>query len=951
MIGETISHYRIVELLGAGGMGVVYRAEDLRLRRTVALKFLPIEATQDREARERLLLEAQTASALDHPNICTIHEIDETPDGRVFLAMTFYEGETLKQRIARGPLPVAEALSIVSDVARAIAAAHDASVIHRDIKPANIMLTRRGEVKLLDFGVAKLTGRTALTRTGATVGTIAYMAPEQLTGYGADHRSDVWSLGVVLYEAIAGRLPFAGEHEVAVISAIANAAPAPLDATRDGVTPELQRLVRRALEKDPAIRYQSAHELLRDLDALRGASTTVATAVTGVVTAPARSRPWLVPAVAAVLIVAVAGSVWFVSRGRRAARARQETLPRIAALYKEERFPEAYRLLRSVEGDLAGDPELAKLRESLFFPASVRTSPPGADLYIKGYAEKEDWMYMGRAPLENFKGPLGYYRWRVTKPGFVTFEGGAPVAMFDITFTLAAEGTIPAEMVAVPPGATTVGARSTPVGAFLIDKFEVTNRDYKRFLDAGGYRAREYWREPFVKDGRELRWEDGIRELRDATGQTGPSTWELGTYPQGQDEYPVRGVSWYEASAYATWARKILPTLPHWRRAAAVDSPFSEILVLSNFSGKAPAAVGSYQGIGEFGTYDMAGNVKEWVRNAVGGKRYTLGGGWNEPNYRYREADALAPFDRPANAGFRCMKLPAGETLAAELDREIPSVSRDYSRERPVSDELFHVYQRLYDYDRNDLKATVESTDESSEFWRMERVSYAAAYGNERIPAYLFLPKHATPPYQTVIYFPHSGGEYLRSFEQSEMNYLGFVVKAGRALLFPMYKGTYERRFERPVEGPNARRDLAIQRMKDLRRSVDYVATRKDLDSSRMAFFGVSLGARLGAIALAIEPRFKTAVLWSGGFPATTRLPEIDELNFAPHVTTPVLMLNGRDDFTFPIETSQVPMFRMLGTKDADKKHLLYDGGHIFPFARIMKDSLEWLDQYLGSVK
>jgi dienelactone hydrolase len=202
-----------------------------------------------------------------------------------------------------------------------------------------------------------------------------------------------------------------------------------------------------------------------------------------------------------------------------------------------------------------------------------------------------------------------------------------------------------------------------------------------------------------------------------------------------------------------------------------------------------------------------------------------------------------------------------------------------------------------------------------------------------------------------VVYFPHSGGEYLRSFQQSEMNYLGFIVKGGRALLFPMYKGTYERRLQRPPDGPNARRDLMIQRMKDLQRSVDYVETRSDLDRQRLAFFGVSLGGRLGAIALALEHRFATAVLWSGGFRSTATLPEIDEINFAPRVRTPVLMLNGRDDFTFPIETSQVPMFKLLGTPEADKRHTLYDGGHVFPFARIMKDSLEWLDRYLGVVR
>jgi eukaryotic-like serine/threonine-protein kinase len=227
--------------------------------------------------------------------------------------------------------------------------------------------------------------------------------------------------------------------------------------------------------------------------------------------------------------------------------------------------------------------------------------------------------------------------------------------------------------------------------------------------------------------------------------------------------------------------------------------------------------------------------------------------------------------------------------------------------------------------------------------------SYAAAYGDERIIAYLFLPKQTPPPYQTVVYFPHAGGTVLRSFEQGEMSYLGFVVKSGRALLFPMYKGTYERRLATPTTGPHALRDVTIQRIKDLRRSIDYLETREDIALDRLAFFGVSLGAKLGSIALAVEPRFKAAVLWSGGFSMTTKPPaEIDDINFAPHVRTPVLMANGRDDFTFPVEASQMPMFRLLGTPESEKRYVSYPGGHVFPFARIVKDSLDWLDTHLG---
>jgi formylglycine-generating enzyme required for sulfatase activity/dienelactone hydrolase len=953
MIGQTISHYRIVEAIGAGGMGMVYRAEDMRLRRVVALKFLPIEATQDREARDRLIAEAQTASALDHPNICTIYEIDETPDGRMFLAMSYYEGETLKARIGRGPMPIDEALDVVAQVARAVAAAHDAGVIHRDIKPANIMLVRRGEVKLLDFGIAKLTGRTALTRTGITVGTLAYMSPERFAGHGGDEISDVWALGVVLYEMIAGRLPFAAEHDVGMIAAIVNAAPVPLSNVRTDVSPDVERTVRRALDKTRDARYQTAHEFLHAVESLRSNRTAVAA-----IEAAARpaARTWshraLAATAAAVLVVGAAAG-WFVYRGTRTDRLRQETLPRIVALQKDEQFAAAYRLFRSVEQALAGDPELEKVREAVLVTATVRTSPPGADVYVKGYGEiKDDWLYLGRSPLENIRAPFGYFRYRALKDGHSTFEGAGPLGMAEITMTLQPAGTLPAGMVFVP--GSTIPIREvgpTQLPSFYFDTYEVTNREYKKFIDAGGYRSREYWTEPFIRDSQEISWDEGLRDLRDSTGRSGPSTWELGAYPHGQDDFPVRGVSWYEAAAYAKYAGKALPTVYHWRRAASAGSVFSDILEHSNFSATGPAAVGTYKGIGEYGTYDMAGNVKEWTRNAVGDKRYILGGAWNEPNYKFASTDALMPFDRAATNGFRCMMVTAKTTVSEAFERPIPIIVRDYTREKPVSDDVFKIYRGLYAYDRADLKAVVHSTDDSSEFWRTERISYAAAFGNERIVAYLFLPKNAKPPYQTVVYFPHSGGEFLRSFQQSEMNYLGFVVKGGRALLFPMYKGTYERRLDRPPQGLNALRELTIQRMLDLQRSVDYIETRPDLDRSRLAFFGVSLGGRLGAIALAIEQRFAAAVLWSGGFRGGTTLPEIDELNFAPRVRTPVLMLNGRDDFTFPIETSQLPMFRSLGTPDADKRHVLYDGGHVFPFARIMKDSLDWLDRYLGAIR
>jgi serine/threonine protein kinase/tetratricopeptide (TPR) repeat protein len=272
MIGRTISHYKILEKLGEGGMGVVYKAEDTRLRRTVALKFLPPELTRDAEAKERFVQEAQAASGLDHPNICNIHEIDETPEGQLFICMAHYEGETLREQIARGPLAIDPAVRIAQQIVDGLAKAHAAGIVHRDMKPANIMITSEGTAKILDFGLAKLSGRTLQTRTGTTLGTVTYMSPEQARGEAVDHRTDIWSFGAIVYEMLAGVPPFRGEYEQAVIYSILNNEPQAVTAIWPEVPEGLARIIRKCLEKNPERRYSSVSELMSDMRRLEVAS-------------------------------------------------------------------------------------------------------------------------------------------------------------------------------------------------------------------------------------------------------------------------------------------------------------------------------------------------------------------------------------------------------------------------------------------------------------------------------------------------------------------------------------------------------------------------------------------------------------------------------------------------------------------------------------------------------
>ncbi len=314
MIGHTISHYKITEKLGEGGMGVVYKAEDTKLDRPVALKFLAPHLLRDDEARKRFEREAKAAARLDHPNICTVYEIDEA-EGRTFIVMAFLEGRPLSVRIKEGPLKLSEALSVAIQTADGLEAAHENGITHRDIKPDNLMLMTgsRGLVKVMDFGLAQLAGGSKFTREGTTLGTMTYMSPEQAAGAETDSRTDIWSLGVVLYEMVAGQPPFRGDYDQVVVYSLMNEDPEPLTAVRTGVPQELERIVNKCLAKEPGERYQRVDELLVDVRGLQ--KDQQVEAATRARPAPAAAQashrtPWLLAGAAVLVALAVTAAAF-----------------------------------------------------------------------------------------------------------------------------------------------------------------------------------------------------------------------------------------------------------------------------------------------------------------------------------------------------------------------------------------------------------------------------------------------------------------------------------------------------------------------------------------------------------------------------------------------------------------------------------------------------------------
>jgi dienelactone hydrolase len=953
LTGRTLGHYRILELLGAGGMGAVYRAEDTSLGREVALKVLPDDVAQDPERLSRFRREARAVAALNHPNIVTVHSVEEA-ESIHFLTLELVQGETLDRRIPQGGMGLADFFAVAEPLADALAAAHARGIVHRDVKTANVMVTAEGRTKVLDFGLAKFEGAGAdvdatqptqtATRLGAILGTPAYMSPEQARGLPADARSDIFSTGVVLYEMLTGERPFRRADGPSTIHAILHETLPDVSGVRKQVPRDLAAVVARCLEKDPAKRFENAQTLREALAATRARHLGSRPGVSAI-------PRWSVIVLAlAVVAAGVAAALWWAGGGSATRKVRNETMPAIEHLLDEGKTYDAYVLAREALETLPDDPLLARLFERASLPATVTTDPPGATVELRPYSVPDaPWHRLGVTPIENARVPTDYLVYRVSRDGYetVTLAQGR----LETKVELVPAGTAPAGMVRIPAGSVVLGPTSVELPAFWLDRNEVTNRDYARFVEAGGYADRQHWEQTFVENARTLGFEEAIARFVDTTGRAGPAGWELGRYPEGTDEQPVRGVSWYEAAAYAHWAGRSLPTVYHWNRGAGAEN-FAEILVQSNFESDGPAPVGAHAGLGPFGNYDMAGNVKEWCWNATGDKRYTLGGGWNESAYLFTDLDAQPPMDRGPSQGVRLALYD--EPPQAALLEPFGQVRYDFAQVKPVDDATFAFFSGLYAYERADLDARVEAVDDSSTHWRRETISIEPAYSGSRLLVHVFLPKNGAPPYQTVVFRPSSVVNHLTRIEDYMAALPDWIPRSGRALVVPALWGTLGRQPERPAASPQQYRDRVIRQVQDYRRAIDYLETRDDVDLERLAYVGLSAGGEYGAVYLALDPRVRAAVLIAAGFHDAhmlEELPEVNPWNFAPRVRLPTLMINGENDFTLPVETAQKPLYDLLGTPAEDKRSVLIAGGHVTTDRHaLIRESLAWLDRYLGPV-
>jgi dienelactone hydrolase len=628
-------------------------------------------------------------------------------------------------------------------------------------------------------------------------------------------------------------------------------------------------------------------------------------------------------------------------------------------------YGSAFALATEVEPLLAEDTPREDLWAGFSWSANIETVPSGAQVFRQPIdAAEDEWKVLGTTPLESVRIAKGEgYRLRFELSGHrsvvllqTSLRPGEEMGAEPVKpVRLDPVDVLPEEMVRIPGFTWDL----VDYADYFMDRFEVTNREYQRFVAAGAYQTREYWPDTIVRDGQEVSWEDAVSTFVDRTGRSGPSTWSGSAYPAGQGDHPVSGVSWYEAAAYARFVGKELPTRVHHYKAKRFFRRNSWLITpRSNLGGDGSRPVGEKRAMSTLGVYDLAGNVREWCWNEVGkDARCTLGGAWSDAPFHVGWIIPRSPWDRDSTHGFRLIRTFDDDEKLARLREPVdPTDRRDYSKEVPATDAEFMIYRRLYAYDPLPLNAEVVAVDEF-EHWIRERVAFDLPYG-ERGGAFLYIPKNTDPPFEAVVYW--GGGSILQthSVEEEDIAPFDFLMRSGRVVAQPIFKGAYERddaTFSTTHgslldnSAGTKYRDYQIKWMQELSRTIDYLETREDIDSDRLGYYGFSWGGMSAPIALAVEERIDAAVLNVGGLWDIYRcLPEVDPLNFVTRVRSPVLMLNGEYDIVFPLETAQKPMFELLGTDAAHKKHYVTSAGHIVPRDVLIRETLDWFDLYLG---
>ncbi|HRH44110.1 MAG TPA: SUMF1/EgtB/PvdO family nonheme iron enzyme, partial [Pyrinomonadaceae bacterium] len=695
---------------------------------------------------------------------------------------------------------------------------------------------------------------------------------------------------------------------------------------------------------------------------------------------------WKVASFGILALLAVTFGGYFVWVNYRINQA-HENLKKAEELAIAEKNFEAYELATQAEKFLPNDESLAKLMPTISDDLSVSSEPSGAKVYLRRYSKDTNGKYperelIGVTPINDLRIARGQYILQIEKDGFAKFErtisgiiprvGGSFIESppLKIETKLIESNKLPEKMVYVPDGEYSLvnWSRSTEkkvkLDGFFIDKYEVTNAEYKEFINAGGYVRREFWKIPFIKNGKTVEMGDALKELKDKTGLPAPRSWTNQTFPDGKGNFPVTDITWYEAAAYAEFRGKKLPTVFQWEKAArdgAFDPRYNampwgfikqgeNVENRANFRGTGTVEVDKNEfGMSPFGAYNMAGNVSEWNLNQSPDGFVTSGGAWNDLAYSFGDYGEYPGFYTSNRIGFRCVLNTTENVIDQGGQMLPPAETPDY----PSSNDIeFKSWLTHYEYDKKPLNAqTIENKDEGD--WVREKITFSGEGGDQAI-AYLYLPKNAAKPVQVLHYVPPGDVvRGIRSLPDSIEMFAAPFIKSGRAVFSVVLKGYMERPFPHnylPPENSTVEfRKQMVNWITDLRLGLDYLETRNDLDKQKLGFLGISNGANVGLVLTAIENRYKTLMFISAGLEKDfrTRLPETSPIKFASQIRTQKFFINGRYDETFPYNTDAKPLFKLLREP---KKIVTYDGGHI-PTVEFYAPAVnDWFEETLGKV-
>ena len=666
-----------------------------------------------------------------------------------------------------------------------------------------------------------------------------------------------------------------------------------------------------------------------------------------------------------VLAVGLGAGMFYMS-GADERWARDIALPQVEQHIAAGAWEQAYAVALEIQNRVPDSELLDDYWSEFSIKASIPSKPSGATVYRRAYDDPQaPWQRLGETPIHDVRIPRGFSLMRFELDGFdsvLRTVGGMPLAGGAIRLGTEEDATgtryivPPVDVVLDPsgplenPDVRVPGTRLLLEGHlvnltdFRIGRNEVTNREYREFANAGGYRQRDLWEHEFVRDGQTISWDEAMAAFTDLTGRPGPSTWIGGTFAEGQDDFPVGGISWYEAEAFARFSGRELPTVHHWRRAHAAAA-LTWQAPASNLEMSGVAAVGEFQGIGWTGTSDMLGNVREWCANALGEHRAILGGTWTDARYAASATidipAALPPFDRAPENGMR-LASTHDERGVRDLLRQPVRPQETVQMIEPASDEAFTAMLRNFEYSSDPLNASVDETI-SIRNWTRQSISFDRGDG-ERVELLLYLPDSNASRHRVILFWPSSLAVILRSLDDYRMH-LDFMLRSGWAVAMPIFEGTFHRGDGRLVSSRTiAGRDVSIRNVREMRRSIDYLETRPDMDTESLAFYGYSWGGSIGPIALTVEPRLKVAILNQAGA-RNGRYYDIDRAHYLPRVRQPVLQFNGRFDTNFRYEDSAKPFFDSLGSES--KKHVVEPTGHFVPNSVVIGETLAWLDEHL----